>query len=726
MLIVPTVHPAFLLRSGDDVAGGAAKFFDAVLADVAKAKRLTKELPRWDERQIWERDSVGRPWRLFPNLAEVEAFVRLAAENAAQGGVLVADVETSGDHAMMSRLLCVGLGLVDRGGRVTQLFCVPFLARYAQPYWSTFDEMRVRTLLAWLFQLAPMCFHNGAFDTVVLACHGMPVAKYDHDSMQAHHVADGEMPMNLAYCASRKTDGRYWKDDVKGDSAWVDMDPMTLRSYNLRDILSTGLCLWALEEDVRRLGAWDLYQEEIWLCRYFARATWRGIAVDEQRRAALATKLRGQRDVALATMRNIVGNTSFDPGKPSHLLSVLYDYLKFPVVKETKTGKPATDKDAMVLLALYADRPEQKAFLQALIDCKVANKSLSTWAENLVILPDGRIHSSWKLLPVTGRFATSPNVQNLPVAIKKILMAARPGSADPEGWDFVGVDLSQAELRYIGYDADDPYLLSMYERGVNVHTVNAALFFGVLPPNNPKEPGAKAKDFDASGRHKDLDAATEQYLRENVESLSGGALKYSQLEPVPYDRHKPVRTLAKNGEFGSNYGGMDETLFKVLRAKRDTDTNELLFPDIELSEVSAILQTKKKIRPHLINWQNRVPLEAQAQGFHRCPISGRYRFFRAGFKLTEVTNTRIQMGVASHMNRRTVRIAKTLDAETGGAAQITLQVHDALTVESPREYSKRAGEVMVNELSQPINLPKYPNARLPADKADIGKYLNEV
>src|SRR3990167_208499 len=284
MIYVPTLHPAFLLRSGDDQAAGFAKFFDCVLADISKAKRLTKFLPQWDESGIWDRDAVGRFWRLFPTYEEVYAFVQRAAQNAYEGGTLVADVETSGDHPMASRLLCVGLGLVDRVGLVREVFCVPFLAQYARDYWTPYDLERVRQLLAWLFSFAAMAFHNGSFDTVVLAACGMPVLNWRSDTMQAHRVADAELPMNLAYLASRKTDGRYWKDDVKGDTAWVDMDPLTLRSYNLRDILSTGLCLPRVEYDVQQLGAWQVYQEDLALSRYLCRATWRGIAVDESRR----------------------------------------------------------------------------------------------------------------------------------------------------------------------------------------------------------------------------------------------------------------------------------------------------------------------------------------------------------------------------------------------------------------------------------------------------------
>ncbi len=711
-LIVPTLHPAFLLRSGEDKGSGQAKFAHVVSGDIAKAKRLVRERPRWDESQIHQTDSIGRPWRLFPNADEVELFCRVALENARRGGTLVVDVETSGDHPMMSKLLCVGMGLVDSGGVVRELLCVPFLARYGLEYWAPNDRARVQALLAFILAQCPTCFHNGAFDTLVLACHGMPVGRWCSDTMQAGHVADGEMPAGLYYAASRKTDGRYWKDDVKGDVGWLDMHPTTLRGYNLRDVLSTGICLPALEADVRAIGpkAWRLYQQEIALCRYFTRATARGIAVDEERRLVLATKLRGQRDQALATLRALAGHGGgFDPAKPTHLRHFLYEYLRFPVVKTSqKSGLPSTDKDAMVLLALYAQTPQQIAALKALVDYRVAEKSLSTWVENLGILPDGRIHSSFKLLPVTGRFATSPNIQNLPVAIKKILCAARPGTADRRGWKFVGVDLSQAELRQIGYDANDPVILEMYARGVNIHTVNCALFFGVRAPEG----------------HEDEDPTTWAYMQEVVPKLVGK-------DPATFPRTtkatwKPTRTLSKNGEFGSNYGGEDESLFKVLRSKRDPDTNELLFPDIELSEVSAILEVKRKIRPALMRWQQDVTYNAQKIGKTECPISGRVRWYRGGFKLTEVTATRIQTAVASHMNERTLEIVETLDRETSGAAQIVDQVHDALFVEAPDEYTKRAGQVMVDVLGRPFEYPGFPEARLPSGKPNVGQYLNEV
>jgi DNA polymerase I-like protein with 3'-5' exonuclease and polymerase domains len=88
-------------------------------------------------------------------------------------------------------------------------------------------------------------------------------------------------------------------------------------------------------------------------------------------------------------------------------------------------------------------------------------------------------------------------------------------------------------------------------------------------------------------------------------------------------------------------------------------------------------------------------------------------------------NTPIQCGVASWMNKCMIEIQDTFDRETGGAAQIIQQVHDALNSEVPDEYTKRAGEVKMEVLNRHFPLLGH-NAQLPADKADVNEYLDKV
>jgi hypothetical protein len=193
--------------------------------------------------------------------------------------------------------------------------------------------------------------------------------------------------------------------------------------------------------------------------------------------------------------------------------------------------------------------------------------------------------------------------------------------------------------------------------------------------------------------------------------------------------------LADCGFFvsNSNYGAKAETLYSVLRSKRDPETNELLFPDIQLSEIEALLVLWKKLHPAIPKWWDSTCRATVKRGYAACPISGRRRFFREGFKRNEMLNFPIQAGVASWMNRCMNQIQRIFDAETGSpddpddkGALIIQQVHDALTAEVPEWYAQRAGQVMLEVLNQPFAIMGYSDVTLPAENYDVGTYLDEV
>jgi DNA polymerase I-like protein with 3'-5' exonuclease and polymerase domains len=799
VVIVPTLHPGFLLRAGDE---GFAKLEAVVRSDFEKARRLISAPKEWDERPIWETDSVGRLRWLYPTIDDVAEFVGPIHRYALEGRdpVLTFDVETSGEHQLDCKLLCVGMGYVDldatvSAGRPVRRVCnVPLLQPGGAPYWASHDEWVIREYLKGLLSnpYITKSAHNGSFDTVVMWAQGIPVHGWREDTMQLHHCIDSELPHNLGFVGSRYTDGRYWKDDVKGGLGWLHMDATRLRSYNLRDVLVTNDIRVPMLAEAERLGVVETYREEVRVAQVMARATIRGVAVDLERRdstqvddkgkfVGLAPQLRKQMDDSLAALRDIAGPT-FDPGKPAQLRWLLFDKLGFPVAKETKSGLPATDKEAFMLLDALADTDEQKQTLKSVTKWRQAQKFISTFVNGLEVLRDGRFHPSWKLLTSTGRFASSPNFQNLPGRIKKIFRAA-------PGYKLVGIDLSQAELRLIAYYANEKSLLEMYANDINVHTVNASMLFKVQCP-------PEAAD--------NINPQTEAYLRRAVvEQLGMAPGSYDAFPVVPKAKWKPVRTLAKNYEFGcwlkttkvavldgrraveiqdikpgdmtwcwdgekyvptrikqawstgvkqcvrlvvksssgkrkvlectpdhriltrdgtmraaadlkpgdrlmpfrrwgggrgsyalidprndggraaehrwvmgatevvsveigvvgevwdlevehpshnfaledggvfvsnSAYGAIEETLYSVLRSKRDPDSNELLFPSITLSEVQGLRVVWKRLRPGVLSFWEKICRATERHGMYVCPISGRVRRFRGGFKRNEMLN----------------------------------------------------------------------------------------
>lgn len=726
MILVPTLHPAALIRSrGGDDSLGLAKYEQTVLSDFAKALRLVRESPQWDERVVWERDTAGRLKNLFPTPEEVIEFCR-----GARGHLLAVDTETTGESPLDCRMLCVGMASAN--GHV---MCVPMLSKGGNTYWSRYDAQRVadavRELLA--AQDTPKVAHNYVFDSIVLWSHGMPFGGEILDTMQMHHVIDSELPHGLGYCGTRYLDVRYWKDDVKGDEGWLNLPDETLRSYNLRDCLVTLRLVPVFWRELQNMGVVDLYREEVAVAGLMGRATVRGLPVDFVRRdggwewdpgdtkkgraaqwkllEGLGPALARKMDAALGVLRGLSGNAQFDPLKPVALRDLLFGRLGLPIVKLSKSGLlPSTDKEAMVLLALSADSEPQKLAIKALADFRSAHKAKSTFVDGLPVLGDGRLHVFWKMLTTTGRLASSPNAQNWARIIKMIFGWVNNPTYD-SGRRFVGVDLAQAEMRGIAYLARSQRLLEMYDKDLNVHTINAAMALGVRP----------------RAGHKDMDAATEQYLREQIPLLLvGGSYDTSLVEVQDDDKWKTTRTLIKKDGFGRNYGADDDTVFRIERSDRDSDTNELSFPLLTKSEVEANGIRWRKLNFAIVQWWDKVQNEVKLKGKHVDPVSGRVRWFREGFKRTHILGHPNQTLIASIVNKRVLEIQATYDRETGGDALIVQQVHDAVNSDVHRDYAKRAGDVMKQAFDQTVALPGFPQARFPADKPAVGSHLNDV
>lgn len=625
-----------------------------------------------------------------------------------------------------------------------------------------------------------VCFtvRNG---TLVTRSRGKPA--FYGNCMQLGHVFDPEMPQNLGYLASRcpTTELPFWKDDVKlGGQAWLDMDPVKLRSYNLRDCLVPLRAIpWYLAE-LKKLQLEDLYRTEMAEVHIMRKATWRGIEVDLDRRDSteivtkelLADPVKAARlgvsekDLGLAVglgprmekvqrdnlaiLRGIAEHEDFNPNSHEQLTWFLYGKLKFPIVlRSQKTGKPSTDKNAMVLLALHAESATQKGGLLGLARYRKASKIINTNVRNLPILGDGRVHPSWKKLPVTGRFASSPNFQNFNAWIKRLYCSRRlrDGSGklirDKNGCyvfvdDFVSIDLNQAELRKMGYQSSDPDLLRMYEEGINVHTANTTLTFGIRCP-----PAANKKGDQ-------LNPQTERYLREKIAELHQSMPDFF---PTLYDdlptyegdpvfvkeRWKGTRTLTKNETFGSLYGAIAQTLFDVLRSKRDQNTDELLFPDLELADVETFLVVWDSLHPALRAYQALICEHIQATGYYRSPLSGRVIWFRGGFERNKMLNYPTQEAISAHMSR-IIEVNEYLEQLSGGGPLavsaehpiIVQQVHDSATTEGPKKYTEDIKEIFEFVFNRPYRwappppFKTYENAILPADEPTVGNYLNEI
>jgi DNA polymerase I-like protein with 3'-5' exonuclease and polymerase domains len=738
MLIVPTLHPAFILR-GSDSDRDDGRFAHVIIQDLRKAFTLRKRKPSWDESAIFKRDSSDGWPAIFPTLNDVREFV-----NDTLGTKVAVDVETTGNTPVDCRLICIGLA--SENGRV---LCFPVLRQGGARYWDDAEWGAALGAIVYLLTdpETPKVFHNGPFDLVVLKCFGIDVTPWGDDTMLAHHCVDAEMPHKLAFLGSTRSEARYWKDEVKGDIAWLNLPDEKIRVYNLRDVLITVAVLPSLLEEIRRWGLEQLYREEMQIATIMMESTIEGVEVDTERRRALYEDFKKKYEEAFAKLIELSGDPEFKLSGP-RVAKFLYGTLGFRVERRTESidpftgmGRPSTDKKALSMLALQADTPKQAEGLIALARARKFDKRIGTYTGNFDDRPglrtlkhkDGtyRVHTVWKNLTVTGRLASSPNLQNLTGSIKGMLKAR-------DGFKWVVVDLSRAELRLIAYFANDQELIRMFVEDLNLHTINVTLFFQI-------------RSFGL-----DIDPQTEAYLRVACPKLIGveydslpimggeeaakecAELIANDIPPPRWPKHladiasnwEVTRRLAKEVVFADNYNATAVTIYETVKAKRHPETDAVLFPQATLRDVEASKLQWENLHPPIVGYWDRIGRLARAQGYLRSPISGRIKRFRAGVKDTEAVNWPIQEGVAAWMNKATIRIHTRLKAEAPGA-KIKIQVHDALYVESPEEHIPAVKKIYREELDAVFRLEPFPGlvfekATLPGDKAKTGTHLDRL
>jgi DNA polymerase I len=164
-------------------------------------------------------------------------------------------------------------------------------------------------------------------------------------------------------------------------------------------------------------------------------------------------------------------------GSPKQLQVVLFDELKLPKTKRTKTGY-TTDADALAALHEQVPHP----FLTHLLRHRDVTK-LRTTVEGLIksVGADGRIHTTYQqTIAITGRLSsTEPNLQNIPVRtdegrrIRSVFVAG-------EGFEsLMTADYSQIEMRIMAHLSGDAGLVEAFRSGEDLHTFVAAQAFGI-------------------------------------------------------------------------------------------------------------------------------------------------------------------------------------------------------------------------------------------------------
>ena len=223
-------------------------------------------------------------------------------------------------------------------------------------------------------------------------------------------------------------------------------------------------------------GLSELYERvELPLMAVLAEIEANGFRLDTDVLAEVGKELDQQLASILQGIYRIAG-VEFNVNSPKQLCEVLFEKLKLPPIKKTKTGY-STDEDVLTQLAVQHELPAE------ILNYRSLSKLKSTYVDALprLVNPDtGRLHTSLhQTVTATGRLSSSePNLQNIPIK-GEWGGRIRAAFVAPPGWVLLSADYNQIELRILAHLSRDPVLIGAYERGDDVHTTTAMEIFGL-------------------------------------------------------------------------------------------------------------------------------------------------------------------------------------------------------------------------------------------------------
>lgn len=288
---------------------------------------------------------------------------------------------------------------------------------------------------------------------------GIPLEGIDFDTMIAAYLLN----------PSR---GEYGLSDVAWD--YLEAHPASVMSAEKALGLIAGLKA-KLAKALDEKSLLKLFTElEIPLVGVLSEMESCGIKIDTGILEGLSKEIEKRLAVLTRDIYRISGG-EFNINSPKQLRVVLFEKLKLPVVKRTKTG-PSTDEEVLTALAPKNELPAH------LLEYRQLSKLKNTYIDTLPELVDkktGRVHTSFNQTGTeTGRLSSSaPNLQNIPLKsdfgrnIRRAIVSSGPQDC------LLSCDYSQVELRILAHLSKDEVLIKAFREDKDIHAFTASLVY---------------------------------------------------------------------------------------------------------------------------------------------------------------------------------------------------------------------------------------------------------
>ena len=368
---------------------------------------------------------------------------------------------------------------------------------------------------------------------------------------------------------------------------------------------------------------------------------WNGMYVDKEELESFGKELSSKIEILTKEIHEMAGQ-DFNINSTKQLGEILFEKMKLPVVKKTKSGY-STDVD--VLEKLKKEDP----IIEKILEYRQLMKLNSTYVEGLKVYINPktkRIHSFFhQTITATGRISsTEPNLQNIPTRFelgKRVRKIFKPA----EGKLYVDADYSQIELRVLAHISEDKHMIEAFNNNQDIHKQAASKVFKTPMEEVTKEQRSNAKAVNFG--------------------IVYGISDFGLGEQLGISRKQAKKYI---DEYLEEYKGIKEFMDNITEKAKEQGYVETLFH-------------RRRYIPELKS-NNYMVRQFGARAAMNTPIQG-----------TAADIMKIAMiNVYRELKKRNLK------------SKIVLQVHDEMMIESPKDEIEEVKKSIKKEMESAINL----------------------
>ncbi|MEG2210391.1 MAG: DNA polymerase I [Eubacterium sp.] len=278
------------------------------------------------------------------------------------------------------------------------------------------------------------------------------------------------------------------KKQVKAET----MDAKNMAHYMVKNCQIIHKLEEVLLAEIKKLGMMELFEKiELPLLKVMASMEELGFTVDLHQLETLSLEFEEKLVTLTCAIYQMAEESDFNINSTKQLGVILFDKLKLPVIKKTKTGY-STNAEVLDQLVLF------HPIIQKIIDYRMISKLDSTYGKGLIKLVNPKTHKIYstfnQTVAATGRLSSSdPNLQNIPVKTEMGREIRKVFVPSDDTHLLVDADYSQIELRVLAHLSGDENLIDTFLKEQDIHTRTASEIFNTPMEEVTREQRSHAK-----------------------------------------------------------------------------------------------------------------------------------------------------------------------------------------------------------------------------------------